>query len=56
AHPMNISKVRNKFRQNIIIKGRDLSSVSKIVNKGLFLFKKPSDIIVTVDIDAVECF
>jgi len=56
AHPLNISKLRDYYRQKIIIKGKDLNAVKRLVDKSLKRFKKPSGVIVTLDIDAVEYF
>ncbi len=56
AHPLNVSKLRDYYRQKIIIKGKDLNAVKRLVDKSLKCFKKPSGVIVTLDIDAVEYF
>jgi primosomal protein N' (replication factor Y) (superfamily II helicase) len=52
--PHNVSKLRDYYRQKIIIKGKDLTLARRVIAKSLDSFKKPSDIIVTLDIDALE--
>ena len=56
AEPVNILKQRESYRQNIILKGKKLTDIYQVINKGLKLFKKSSDIFVTVDIDSLEYF
>ena len=52
--PSIISKIRGNYRLNIIIRCKDLTVFKKIINKSLRRFRRPSGLLITVDIDARE--
>jgi primosomal protein N' (replication factor Y) len=50
----NILKIRDYYRQKIIIKSKKMDQAREIIEKSLNEYKKTPSVIITLDIDAVE--
>lgn len=49
-----IQKVSNNYRYQIILKGRNISVMQKIVSHLIYAYKKPDNVYIEVDIDPVN--
>jgi primosomal protein N' (replication factor Y) len=52
--PAPISRIRGYFRYNILLKGKDRVVLCDLLKKSLSNFKKPSGVLVAVDVDPIS--
>jgi len=52
--PAPISRIRGYFRYNILLKGKDRVELCDLLKKALSNFKKPSGVLVAVDVDPIS--
>lgn len=52
--PSPISKVRGFFRWNILLKGKERSTMCEALRRALGSFRKPAGVILTVDVDPIS--
>ncbi len=52
--PSPIAKMRGYFRWNILLKGKDRKAICELLKKALAGFKRPSKVLIAIDVDPIS--